>query len=640
VRLSLRKELLIWIALVFVLAVGGTHLVSRLFLLRSFAELEQSFARQNATRAFNALQSDMDHLAATCLDYAAWDDTRDFLQGRMPKYADTNLVASVFSNLKLNLMLFADAHGNVKDIRWFDLEKQAFFSDDPEVRQQILSLTGLIQHDSAASSKTGLLLVGRRPLLLSSRPITNSAQEGPPQGALVMGRFLHERHLEDISKRVQQTVKLLWPDQLDAELNAALAQAPADGGPSLAVQVANAGRIDAYCLVRDLPGRGAVILGLEMPRDIMAHGRRSVAVFHAMLLLVATGVILALYVAIARYVMGPATRLMDEIAEVAGSGDLSRRLPPWRQDELGRLAATVNRMLDAHERAVAERQQLAERIQRAQRMESLNVMAASIAHRFNNLLHVVIGNHDLAQSALPQDSSARHFLDEADKAARLASEISRAMSIYSGEAQTAVQPISLNAVIREMRGFFGAAAPANVEMQYELADTFDLISADPAQIRQIMVNLFVNAVEAIGPQNGRVIIRTGSVECREEDLRNSYHYEEQKAGFYEFCEVEDTGCGMDDQTRARMFDPYFTTKFPGRGMGLAVVIGIVRSYAGAITVRSQPGQGSAIRILFPRAEAGPEESPDRSSPNPAAVNRVWQAAAGAPVAQKGLTDRG
>ncbi len=143
-------------------------------------------------------------------------------------------------------------------------------------------------------------------------------------------------------------------------------------------------------------------------------------------------------------------------------------------------------------------------------------------------------------------------------------------------------------------------------VEYEFRSSLPHITADATQIRQIVMNLITNASDAIGEGSGTITIRTGTVEASEKDLRQTYLADNLRPGLYVSLEIADSGCGMDEQTLAKIFDPFFSTKFTGRGLGLAAVLGIVRRHQGALQVESEPGRGTCFRVLFPAVEAEDE----------------------------------
>ena len=285
-----------------------------------------------------------------------------------------------------------------------------------------------------------------------------------------------------------------------------------------------------------------------------------------------------------------------------------RRIPVEihaRMFTIGGRVAVMALVRDCTERlqAEADRQRLAEQAHQMQKLESLGVVAGGIAHDFNNILLTILGNVELALSDLPPLAPARACLLEVDKAARRAAELSMNMLIYSGRANFMPQPLTLDAVVAEMRVGLTAAVPHNIALRIEPEAQPASLAADSTLLRQIITNLVNNAAEALGGRAGEIVLRTGQMECDADFLATTWLAEPLPPGPYAFLEIADNGSGMDSATLERIFDPFFSTRFTGRGLGLAAVLGAVRIHRGAIHVTSAEGLGTTFRVLLPLAAA-------------------------------------
>lgn len=272
---------------------------------------------------------------------------------------------------------------------------------------------------------------------------------------------------------------------------------------------------------------------------------------------------------------------------------------------------------DSTERLRAEvaRRQWEAQLQHTQRLESLGVLAGGIAHDFNNLLTAIFGAADLALLRLPSDEPARADVEQIVAVAHQAAGLTGQMLAYSGRGTLRVQPILLSALIREMEPLLRASLPRTCALELHLEASLPAIEADASQMRQVLMNLVVNAGEAVGATAGVITVRVAVRECDRAYLAGGAVGKEIPEGPYVSLEVTDTGCGMSGETRARMFEPFFTTKFTGRGLGLAAVLGIMRSHHGTIRVTSEPGRGTRIEALFP-ATTRAVSAPPASAPVP------------------------
>jgi signal transduction histidine kinase len=252
------------------------------------------------------------------------------------------------------------------------------------------------------------------------------------------------------------------------------------------------------------------------------------------------------------------------------------------------------------ERCLKREHELAEEhLLRSQKLESLGVLAGGIAHNFNNILTAIIGNTSLAMMRLPDDSPATKFLKSIEASATRAAEIAKQMLDYSGNGFMRVSLINLNELLGNMQSALEMAVPNTISKRFiPLASSFST-KGDAGQLRQVVMSLVINAVEAIGDSNGTIGITSGSAAFDRAYFDSCCFENTNSEGIYVYLDVSDTGCGMDKETIDKLFDPFFSTKFTGRGLGMAAVLGIVRWHKGAIHIESAPGAGSTFRILLP-----------------------------------------
>jgi two-component system cell cycle sensor histidine kinase/response regulator CckA len=257
------------------------------------------------------------------------------------------------------------------------------------------------------------------------------------------------------------------------------------------------------------------------------------------------------------------------------------------RDANGAVRATLIIAVD-----LTERKRMEEKLRETQKLESIGLLAGGIAHDFNNLLTGILGNVSLASEQIRPDDPARQLLERSLRSTDRAADLVRQLLAYAGKGRFVLQPIDLSWFVHDMQSQLRESLPRQVQLELELADDLPPIEGDLAQMQQVLMNLANNAAEAIGNRPGTVLIRTGVREIGEES-------EELAPGRYVRLEIHDDGSGMDESTLAQAFDPFFSTKFTGRGLGLAAVSGIVRSHNGAVRVCSKPGQGSTFEILLP-----------------------------------------
>ncbi len=275
--------------------------------------------------------------------------------------------------------------------------------------------------------------------------------------------------------------------------------------------------------------------------------------------------------------------------------------------------------VDLTERALAERERhdLERKLLDMQKLESLGVLAGGIAHDFNNLLTAILGNAQLAKLQMLRSSPVHQYLMEIERTSLQAADLCKQMLAYSGQGKVETRLLDLNRMIRDMSQLLRISVAKKVQLSFDLAHTLPLIQGDASQIRQVLVNLIINASEAIDDKEGSIWVSSGVVHGAKHLFEGTAVTGRPQERDYVFISITDTGCGMDEETRARIFDPFFTTKFTGRGLGLAAVLGIVRSHDGTLELTTNQGEGTTFTLLFPRAEVREEVSQRDDEPAPA-----------------------
>ena len=268
------------------------------------------------------------------------------------------------------------------------------------------------------------------------------------------------------------------------------------------------------------------------------------------------------------------------------------------RDEHGRFIGAIFLADDVTDRRRAE-----SALRQAQKLESLGVLAGGIAHDFNNLLTAILGNTEVALDRIPDDPALRSALQRIEATTQRGSDLARQLLAYAGKANFSVRPLDLNTIILEMGDLLSVSISKKVAILTDLEPDLLPVDADSAQFQQIVMNLVINASEAIGDHPGVVTLRTRSVSYSRADLATTFPGQVLEPGPYVRMEVEDDGCGMDAETIGRIFDPFFTTKFTGRGLGLSAMLGIVRGHRAGIRVESTPGEGTCFILLFPASES-------------------------------------
>jgi len=263
-------------------------------------------------------------------------------------------------------------------------------------------------------------------------------------------------------------------------------------------------------------------------------------------------------------------------------------------DEQGQADRTAVIARDLRDEIALRRQ-----IEHGQRLESLGVLAGGIAHDFNNILTAILGNAALAKLKIDEPVKTAKHLRNIVKSSERAAGLCKQMLAYSGKGKFIVKPLNLSEMVDEITKLLTVSIAKNVTIRSNLAEQLPAVDVDEAQMQQVIMNLVINASDAIGENSGTVKIETGVMDTDDSSWRTSFMQDDLPPGRYVYLEVSDNGCGIDSKIMPHIFDPFFTTKFTGRGLGLSAVLGIIRGHHGTLKVDSTPGIGTKFRMLLP-----------------------------------------
>lgn len=246
-----------------------------------------------------------------------------------------------------------------------------------------------------------------------------------------------------------------------------------------------------------------------------------------------------------------------------------------------------------------ERDEVQKQVRSMQKMEGIGLLAGGIAHDFNNFLQGIVGNADIALTTLEDSHEGRENIEDLIARSEQAADLCRQLLAYAGKGKMKVEPVNLSTLVKEMADLLEVSISKKATLDLNLDPDLALVEVDATQIRQIVMNLIINASEAIVGNDGRIAITTTKQHCDRSYLDGYALDDEATAGMYVFLEVSDTGAGIDEATQTRIFDPFFTSKVTGHGLGLSAVLGIVRSHSGGIKVYSEVGIGTTFKIVLP-----------------------------------------
>ncbi len=250
-----------------------------------------------------------------------------------------------------------------------------------------------------------------------------------------------------------------------------------------------------------------------------------------------------------------------------------------------------------------EQREMERVLQHSDKLKSLGILAGGVAHDLNNLFTSVIGNASLIkQRSASLDAKINSWANQLEQSVIRASTLTMGLLAYAGRKPLQTGSLDLNDVVRDLPDLLGSALSSNAQLEMSLSESLPHIDADLAQVQQVVLNLLMNASDALQGNSGRITVRTGLCDLSEKDLKAFIARDSLKCGLYVYLDVEDTGVGMDENTMKLMFEPFFSTKTSGGGLGLSAALGIASSHNAGFKVRSELGHGTQTRIVFPARE--------------------------------------
>lgn len=277
-----------------------------------------------------------------------------------------------------------------------------------------------------------------------------------------------------------------------------------------------------------------------------------------------------------------------------------------QRQENERLAALVAKRTSELEQELVERKKseeerirLEQQFQQAQKLESLGVLAGGIAHDFNNILTIILGHCYMANDGTDSELGHKHHVQQIEIAANRAAELCHQMLAYAGKSSLVQTRVNMRFLVDDIVKMLKSAILKNITIELDLQRNVPEITADISQVQQVIMNLIINAADAIGDKNGTIKVVLTKMLLQDQQTDKDFLGFAIRSGNYACLEVTDTGCGMDPVTQKKIFEPFFTTKFAGRGLGMSAILGIIKSHEGALQLSSELGSGTTFKVYFP-----------------------------------------
>jgi signal transduction histidine kinase len=586
-NLRLRTKFLLSMVLVITFLTGLAFLVIRQ-MVQDQARRELTTSANNSLVMFEILQRQRQAIMARKADllatsaYLTDDDVNSFLDS-------TN---NPFDTSGTDLMALADVNGKIV----------ALCAPHSDFSAQ--AMEPLLQASLARKRSSDWWFNQGRLYQVELQPIRSLASNAQgPTPTVIVGQELDDRSIRDLGHLLSSEVALSYNGHIvtstldsyrEAKLATQLASHDSHDQIKLATERYFASSVQ---LTPDQPA-GASLIVLRSDADTVAFLR------HLNHLLLQIGLFAVLAGAVLAYLISdtitqPLASLVQGVKALE-KGDYDYNLQIQGGDEVAKVTYAFDRMRHTLQRNEAERQQLEDQLRQSQKMEALGRLAGGVAHDFNNLLTIIKGHSELLLERLSVSDQAYKSGEQIHKAADRASSLTRQLLVFSRRQVLQPKVLDLNVLVTEMDKLLRRLIREDVEFTFVPGDDLKSVKADPGQIEQVLMNLTVNACDAM-PQGGKLTIAT-------RNLTVDPAYAQMRpgliAGPYVLLSAADTGCGMDAKTQARIFEPFFTTKEVGKGtgLGLSTVYGIVKQSGGFIWVQSAPGKGSCFEVYLPQVQ--------------------------------------
>ncbi len=572
---------------------------------RSFAALEDERALHEGERARRILSQQAQELLTTTIDYAYWDDAVRFVRGQDDAFLDDNITEDNMKYLRLSEVMVLDGTGQPKAAaRLVDGEELQLVSSG--LLPKLLQLGQPLLADASGMSTLRTFVQHEQQLYVVAAAAIRDpgVVVQPPSGVLLMVRAISHAELVRMSDLMLTQVSLSF-------------DGIAKSGVKVWTRELSDRRIGVQAVIDDHDGQPVATLDLNLARE-MDDEARSLAVTTGLQVLLAGLIVGATLVFLLdRWVLRRLSRMHDQLGAITAEGLAgTERIRMGGQDELTAVAHGINSLLDRvrmdaieQKNAHARQEALQLQLMQSQKMEALGRFTGGIAHDFNNSLAGISGWMRLAQEDLAADHPSREAVDQAIKGAQYAQGLMRQLLTFSRQSKLNLEPVHVGALVEQTRKFVSSGLVRSTQVQVEQLCEDDLIQADPTQLQQVLVNLIINASDAMDGV-GRVRLRVDRLSLPLPAGQASWPgVAELPAGDYLHVQVCDDGPGIAPENIDRIFDPFFTTKSVGKGtgLGLSVAHGVMGRHGGSIGVVSQPGHGACFHLLLP-AQARPDAS--------------------------------
>jgi sensor domain CHASE-containing protein/two-component sensor histidine kinase len=570
--MKLRKKTLIIISFTLISLIVILYAASQIILLRSFVALEEQDTHQNVERVQSALASEISNLDAFNYDWAAWDDTYDFIQDSNEDYIESNLLDETFIDSGLNLMIFVNYSGGIVFSKFFDLENEEEIPIPESLTGHLAAHSVLVQHDDTESSVAGMILLPEGATIVSSRPVLTSENRGPILGSLIMGYYFDSAAIESLAATTHLSVNMCryTDSQMPSDFQAAVSSLSEES--TIFTQPLNDDSIGGYALIEDIYGEPSLVLRVDMPRDIYKQGQTSIMYF--LLSLFATGVVIGAVtmVLLEKNVLLRLAKLSTDVSRIRSRGDVSERVMMTDNDELSNLAKNINGMLCTLEQSHNKLRTMNKRTQLMN--EKLGVVGKLTRHDVINKLSTVTGNTFLAKKEFTNNRKALKYFENIESACGHIERILDFARAYERLGVEELVDVNVEKSLEEAVSLFPDLHGVRV-----VNDCGGLTVLADSLLRQLFYNLIDNSLRH-GEKVSR--IRVYYKEDGKDRLKLVY---------------EDDGIGIPQEGKEKIFGEGYGR---GTGYGLYLIRKMCEVYGWNIQETGKQDKGAEFTITVPK----------------------------------------